>query len=176
MDFAALWDVALPYDRFITESQDKHKGLWTGVYGLARIPDWARDVVAEAPELRLLVLTEDWCGDAANTIPILAKLVDESPRLELRVLRRDEHPAVMDRYLTGTARSIPIVIVLDRDFNELGHWGPRPAALQAFVMANRPTVPKDELYPQVRKWYARDRGEQTLRELLAIFTNRTPTR
>ena len=169
MDFAGLWDIALSYERFLDESRDQHKGLWTGVYGLARIPDWAREQVAEAPELRLLVVTEDWCGDAANTIPIVAKLVAGSPNLDLRVLRRDEHPAVMDRYLTGTARSIPIVIVLDRDFNELGHWGPRPAALQAFVMANRATVPKDELYPQIRKWYARDRGEHTLRELLAIF-------
>ena len=174
MDFAALWEAALPYDRFLAESKDQHKGLWVGVYGLARIPDWARELVAEAAALRFLVLTEDWCGDAANTVPILAKLVDESPNLDLRVLRRDEHPAVMDRYLTGTARSIPIVIVLDRDFHELGHWGPRPAALQAFVMANRATVPKAELYPQVRKWYARDRGEHTLREILAIVGHGKP--
>jgi hypothetical protein len=33
-------------------------------------------------------------------------------------------------------------------------------------MANRPTMPKDELYPKVRAWYARDRGETTIREVL----------
>ena len=33
-------------------------------------------------------------------------------------------------------------------------------------MANRTTMPKTELYPQVRKWYARDRGATTLREVL----------
>ena len=58
------------------------------------------------------MIAEDWCGDASNTIPILAKLV-ELPGLELRVLRRDEHPEVMDRYLTDGSRSIPIVIALD---------------------------------------------------------------
>ena len=72
----------------------------------------------------------------------------------------------MDRYLTNGSRSIPIVIALDESFNELGHWGPRPAELQAWVMANRRTLPKAELYPKVRQWYARDRGETTIREVL----------
>ena len=87
--------------------------------------------------------------------------------MELRILRRDEHPELMDRYLTNGSRSIPIVIALDDSFRELGHWGPRPRVLQAWVLENRPRVPKAELYPQVRKWYARDRGETTLREVLA---------
>ena len=172
MDFSKLWDGALRYERFLDESKDQYKGLWTGVYSLARIPDWARETLADGPAVRFVVIAEDWCGDAANTVPVLAKLVDESPRAEMRVLRRDEHPDVMDRYLTGTSRSIPIVIVLDADFHEVGHWGPRPTPLQAFVMANRATVPKAELYPQVRQWYARDRGETTLREILAIAGNR----
>ena len=97
----------------------------------------------------------------------MAKLADQVPGLELRILRRDEYPEVMDRYLTNGSRSIPIVIALDEEFRELGHWGPRPRELQAWVMANRATIPKAELYPQVRQWYARDRGETTLREVLA---------
>ena len=121
------------------------------------------------------MLAEDWCGDASNTIPVLAKLVEQVPGLELRVLRRDEHQAVMDRYLTNGARSIPIVIALDADFREVGHWGPRPAELQAWVMANRGDLPDADIYPQVRKWYARDRGESTLREVLAIATGSVET-
>ena len=56
------------------------------------------------------------------------------PGLELRIVLRDEHPEVMDRYLTNGSRSIPIVIALDEEFRELGHWGPRPRELQAWVM------------------------------------------
>jgi hypothetical protein len=59
------------------------------------------------------------------------------------------------------------VIVLDRDFQELGHWGPRPRVLQEWVMEERKKgTPKDQLYPEVRRWYARDAGETTLREVL----------
>ena len=74
----------------------------------------------------------------------------------------------MDHYLTNGARAIPIVIVLDAEFRELGHWGPHPTALQQWVMENKGKMPREELYPQVRRWYARDKGESTLREVLEV--------
>jgi hypothetical protein len=166
-DLEALWQQALPYDRFVAEG-DNHRGLWEGIYRLVRLPEWVHQAVPQGTCRRLLVIAEDWCGDASSTVPILARFADAVPGMSLRVLRRDEHPELMDRYLTNGSRSIPIVIVLDESFLELGHWGPRPAVLQAWVLANRPLVPKAELYPQIRKWYARDRGETTLREVLAI--------
>ena len=164
--FRELWEVALPYERFVAASE-QHRGLWEGIYRLMRVPEWAFQAVPPGTRRRLLVIAEDWCGDASSTIPAVARFADAVPGMELRVLRRDEHPELMDRYLTNGARAIPIVIVLDEAWRELGHWGPRPAALQAFVMENRPLIPKAELYPQVRRWYARDRGETTLREVLA---------
>jgi hypothetical protein len=166
LDFPALWAEAEPYDAFIAASQDKHKGLWEAIHRLAVIPDWAHIALPEG-SLHLLVIAEDWCGDAANSVPLLARWAEATPGADLRVLRRDRYPAVMDRYLTNGSRSIPIVIALDRELRELGHWGPRPTELQAWVMANRLTMPKSELYPQVRRWYARDRGVTTLTEVFA---------
>jgi hypothetical protein len=166
-DFRARWDEALTFEQFVAASAPEHTGLWEGIYNLARVPDWAVEAGASLPRLHLLVLAEDWCGDASNTIPVLAKWARQVAGVELRLLRRDEHPALMDRYLTNGSRSIPIVIVLDAEFRELGRWGPRPAELQAWVMANKGVVPKQELYPQIRRWYARDRGASTLREVLA---------
>ena len=166
-DFPTLWGQALPYVDFLAASDLKHRGLWEGLHRLARIPDWAIAAVPADAGLRLLVLAEDWCGDASNTVPVLARLADLAPGIELRILKRDEHPDLMDRYLTNGSRSIPIVIALDRDFRELGHWGPRPGELQGWVLAERARgTPKEEIYPAVRKWYARDHGETTLREVL----------
>jgi hypothetical protein len=168
LDFATVWAAALPYDRFVDEAT-ANRDLWLGVYRLARLPDWAAEWArARSAPLRLLAIAEDWCGDAVNTMPILARLAEATSQVDLRVLRRDEHPAVMDRYLTNGSRSIPIVIALDEGFVELGHWGPRPAALQAWVMANKDTLPKEDRYREVRRWYAKDRGESTLREVLGL--------
>lgn len=164
--FAALWDQALTFDEFVAASE-KQKGLWEGLHRIAVVPDWAVAAVPPGATRKLLVLAEGWCGDASSSIPVVARFAEAVPGFELRILRRDEHPELMDRYLTNGSRSIPIVVVLDESFHELGHWGPRPSALQSWVMANRLTIPKPELYPQVRSWYARDRGESTLREILA---------
>jgi hypothetical protein len=117
LDFRALWDRALTYEEFVRQSRE-HCALWTAVYRVARIPAWACERACERErQFRLLVLAEDWCGDASNTVPYVAKLGDQARCLEMRLLRRDEHPEVMDRYRTGTSRSIPIVIVLDEDWH-----------------------------------------------------------
>ncbi len=167
LDFRALWESAQTFEAFVASSGN-HRALWDGIYRIARLPEWASGATAARDARRLLVIAEDWCGDAVNTVPILARLADATPGLELRIIQRDAHPQVMDRYLTNGSRSIPIVIALDQEFRELGHWGPRPAELQAWVMANRGSLPKSELYPKVRTWYARDRGQTTLREVLAV--------
>jgi hypothetical protein len=166
-DFATLWRQGTTFPAFTAEST-KQKGLWEGLARIAIVPAWATAAVPPGSIRRFLVIAEDWCGDASSSIPVLARFVQDVPGFELRIVKRDEHPELMDRYLTNGSRSIPIVIVLDEQFQELGHWGPRPSVLQDWVMANRLTTPKTELYPQVRSWYARDRGESTLRELLAI--------
>jgi hypothetical protein len=163
LDHRALWDQGLTFAEFLAESAPEHLPLWQGVYRTATVPEWAREL-SVPPGLRLLVLAEDWCGDASNTVPVVARWA-EAVGIELRVLRRDEFPEVMDAYLTNGSRSIPIVIGLDADFRVLGHWGPRPAELQAWVMAHRTTLEKDDRYREIRRWYARDRGETTLREV-----------
>jgi hypothetical protein len=106
--------------------------LWRNAARLTRVPD---DAVARAAAVpgtwHLLALSEDWCGDAVNTLPHVARLADQAPNLDLRVLARDENLDLMDAHLTGIARAIPVVIVYDAEFVERGWWGPRPTAAPA---------------------------------------------
>lgn len=78
-----------------------------------------------------MVLTEDWCGDSAYSLPIIVEAVRRSPSLTLRILRRDENLDIMDRYLTRGVRSIPKLVAFAEDGIELFTWGPRPAEAQA---------------------------------------------
>lgn len=77
----------------------------------------------------------------------------------------------MDLYLTNGSRSIPIVVIMDEEFRPAGRWGPRPAALQESVIREKRAGERlaSEIYKDARRWYARDRGETTLREVLAIM-------
>jgi thioredoxin family protein len=174
LDFRSLWSKATPYHEFVRDAA-ANRELWKAMERVAQVPEWAIAAVRGSGEkFNLLVLAEDWCGDGSSTIPYLAKLATLTRSIEVRVLRRDEHPVVMDRYLTDGARAIPIVIVLNRRFAELGHWGPRPRALQEWVQRERAATGLKPPYPQIRRWYARDKGESVLREVLALI-EKTPS-
>jgi len=144
--------------------------LWRGVFDRVTIADAVLQQFRTSRLQKLLVLAEDWCGDAANTVPVLAALTERVPEMELRVLARDEFPEVMHAYLTNGTRSIPIAIGLDEEFRELGHWGPRPLPLQAWMLANKAMIPSPQRYAYARQWYARDRGVTTLEEMLNVVT------
>ena len=53
-DFKALWDKALPFEPFVASCKAEHCGLWRGIYGLARIPDWALAAVPPGASRKLL--------------------------------------------------------------------------------------------------------------------------
>lgn len=167
---AADWRRAQPFADFLPTAE-KNADLWRLTYERARVP---ADLVARAEavpgEWRLLVLSEDWCGDAANTVPVLAAFAEAAGNVELRLLGRDENPGLMDEHLTnGRSRSIPVVIVLDGEGQEHGWWGPRPADLQAWVLGEGQDLDSTARYREVRKWYARDKGRTTLEEVVRLI-------
>lgn len=170
LNLERYWQNALTFDEFLPTAQ-KNVDLWRELYGRALIPGEAVERAGHLGQWRLLVLSEDWCGDAVNTVPVLARLVADVPNLQLRILARDRNPELMDAHLTGTSRSIPVVMALDEDFREHGWWGPRPAELQKWFLSVGREMPKDDRYREIRKWYARDRGESTIEEVLSLLEN-----
>jgi Thioredoxin len=91
--------------------------------------------------LKAVILTADWCGDAMVNLPIFMRLANES-LIETRYLIRDENLELMDQYLTnGTARSIPIIILLDQAGNEIEKWGPRAPKVQELVGQMKANLP-----------------------------------
>jgi hypothetical protein len=166
LDLAEVWQRAMPVMDFVAAMREPYRALWEGIHRHARAPEWAASAMPAGTTLRLIMIAEDWCMDTTNTAPFLARFAEAVPGVELRLLPRDANPDVMDRYLYNGARAIPVVIALDAAFRELGHWGPRPSELQAWVKANKDTVSKEERLLHTRKWYARDKGETTIREVL----------
>jgi UDP:flavonoid glycosyltransferase YjiC (YdhE family) len=120
-----------------------------------------------------LVLTEGWCGDAAQSLPVMKALADLNPNIQLRTLLRDENPELMDRYLTnGISRSIPRLIAVDPATGaELFNWGPRPAGLQeTFYGMRSEGLPYEVIKEELQRWYNTDKTVTIQRELAALAT------
>lgn len=116
----------------------------------------------------LLVLTESWCGDASPSLPILHKMASGSDNLDLKIVFRDEHPELMDRFLTHGARSIPKVILLETATkNVLGEWGPR--ATVATQLVNQEKKNHGKIRPgfkeQLQLFYNKDKGRDIISDL-----------
>ncbi len=118
--------------------------------------------------LTWLVITEYWCGDAAQSIGLLHRAAEESNgKIDLKLVFRDENPELMDAFLTNGSKSIPKLIQLNEKLEVVGEWGPRPKPAQAIVLD---LLAKGEKYNDpLHAWYAKDRGihlQQEIGELI----------
>ena len=85
-------------------------------------------------KLNVLVLTEDWCGDALTNFPVLARMVEGAPNVEMRVFLRDQNPDLMDQYLNrGLFRSIPVFVFFDADMKEVARFVERPPKITEYM-------------------------------------------
>ena len=135
--------------------------------------DLSADLRAAAAEIKLeqtwVALTEGWCGDAAQNLPVIARIAEVNPRITFRLLLRDEHPAVMDLYLFNDTRSIPRVILFQSD-RELALWGPRPGPAQEIVNEGKRTQrPHDDWSKELHAWYGRDKTQTLQREWVDLI-------
>lgn len=119
----------------------------------------------------LVILTEGWCGDAAQSAPVFAAIERFQPLLQIKILLRDTHPEVMDQYLTIDSRSIPKVVCLrENDLGEEFIWGPRPALLQHQVLQLlNQQVAKEEKVLFIQKWYNENKTAAIQEELTLLF-------
>ncbi len=121
---------------------------------------------------RWLVLTEGWCGDAAQSIPLIAKMAEVTSKIELCFILRDDHPEIMDQFLTNGGRSIPKLIAADRETGKvMGTWGPRPQFAQNMVMEFKQTGEGSyqDLQKELQLWYAKDKTKSVQSEFSELL-------
>jgi len=121
-----------------------------------------------------LLITEAWCGDSAQSLPVIAELASISgDKIQLGIILRDENLHIMDRYLTNGGRSIPKLIAFDHSGNELFQWGPRPASAHEMYLhwkENQETQTHAEFEKELHTWYARNKTEEIQEELLGLIS------
>lgn len=118
-----------------------------------------------------LVITEGWCGDAAQLLPIINKMADENPNIDLKIVLRDENEDLMNQFLTNGSKSIPKLIALDENKEVIDSWGPRPSV--ATKMVNDYKEAHGKLDADFKKdlqiWYNKNKGLNAQQDLLKLL-------
>lgn len=122
---------------------------------------------------RFLVISEGWCGDAAQIVPVFNKIAEASKgKIELRIVLRDQHLDLIDAHLTNGGRAIPVLLVLDKGGRLIDKWGPRPIFLQTLLAGwKKETSDMMVVAERLHGWYAKDRTLSTQAELLHMLSS-----
>ena len=119
-----------------------------------------------------LVISEGWCGDAAQLLPVVNKMAVESGKIDLKIVLRDENDDLMKLFLTNNSKSIPIVIIVDKQTGELmGHWGPRPKGAITLIQDYKKEfgIVDETAKTNLQLWYLHDKGLSTQKEIIDMM-------
>ncbi|MEM1451257.1 MAG: thioredoxin family protein [Planctomycetota bacterium] len=173
--FERFWPSAVSWTAYLDAVEEK-ADLWASYAKRARVHEDERARLEALPGARrILVLSEDWCGDAIRSVPTIVAMAEAVPGVEVKVLQSDDHPEALSERLTHGGRAIPIAVVFDENGEELGAWGPRPAPLQAELRkklreGGSPSADdKGEFYAPIMAWYAKDGGRTVAQEVLMLL-------
>ena len=130
----------------------------------------------------VLAISESWCGDCVENLPIMARLASEYPVFLLRIYQRDTNLDIMDEYLTDGKRTIPIFVFYDRDGSEIGRFVERPQGAHEYLRQARESLghlPEGErkkaslrVRSGLRALYRKGLRSETVSEIRAILEGR----
>jgi len=118
-----------------------------------------------------IVISEGWCGDAAQLLPIINKMAELSEKIDLRIVLRDENEDLMNQFLTNGGKAIPKLLILDAEtLTVLSDWGPRPEGAKNLILDYKAQfgIVDETAKTELQKWYLHDKGLSTQNEIMAL--------
>lgn len=118
-----------------------------------------------------LVISEGWCGDAAQILPVIKLMSEASKNIDLKLVFRDENEELINLFLTNGAKSIPKLLILDENANLINHWGPRPEGAKNLILDYKAKhgIVDEAAKIALQKWYLDDKGTSTMKEIVVIL-------
>lgn len=190
-----LWNAGLTLDEFVNAIDTFKEETRRRLRDVELAPhDHVFFASIERP-LRVLVLTEGWCGDSLMNLPILARIVEAMPQAQLRLFVRSEWPELTSAYAERGVKNIPVFTFFDHNFHEIGTWVERSQAAHnrmAQWRAENPaydairsdtTLSQEEkharlrplvepLRAQMEQWYADELQAATVAEIKALLQDK----
>lgn len=176
MNLSQEYAAAMSYNTYVKQLKD-YQSLHQLHYNKFEIPEKYISRIGQLSEINILVITEPWCSDSLALLPIIRKLAEIHGQWEIKILLRDKNPVLMQKFLTNGVRGIPVFLFLNKDGEYLFSWGPRPIAATKIYEAHLDSiktglVEKQRVIKKIRAYYAKDRGQTTLRELFDVFSQK----
>lgn len=183
------WDKAISFEVYMGTAKDRLENPQTDQYkeykpyydlGLQRMErtlkklNFGEELFQKLEEKnfkgKILIISETWCGDASATVPAVVRFFEG--RNEVKIFLRDSDESLIDQFQTNGTRSIPKVLILDKNFEVKNTWGPRPKYGHELLLKykNDPeNYTKDMFYNDLQIYYSRNRGKDAVEEIIQLL-------
>ena len=139
MEWGRVFADGLGYGEFLERhGTAEHRARWKGVYDKAMLTAEQRELVGGfVRQMHVLVIAGAWCGDCVNQCPIMQRVAEETPKVQVRFVDRDVQAAAQDAVVMNLGRRVPVVVFLSEDDQECGRYGDRTLATYRQMAADR---------------------------------------
>jgi thiol-disulfide isomerase/thioredoxin len=135
LNWKAIFESGLSFEQWLgTAESDQNRGAMQQALAEQALEPQLEALLDALPrQVHVVAIAEPWCGDVRRHVPVLQRLAQSAPNLEVRYITREQHPDVFVRFLTNGGEAIPKFVFLSDQFVECGNWGPMPAADRVLI-------------------------------------------
>jgi thiol-disulfide isomerase/thioredoxin len=163
----------MPFEAWLEAAEsDEHREAMEQVLADQALEPHIEALLGALPRpVYVVAIAEAWCGDVRRHAPVLQRLAQAAPNLEVRYITREQHKDVFVRFLTNGGEAIPKFVFLSDQFVECGNWGPMPAADRALIARGKACGDLGAARKKVSQSYQTDAGRRIVVEELVELVN-----
>lgn len=115
--------------------------------------------------VNIVVAATTWCWDSQTNVPILVRIAEHNPKINLTIFNKDRFPFIIDRINKG--EKVPQALIYSEDFYYIDRWVERTTyAYKLFAEVYEElgwdTEKKSEFIKEYRKRYLKQQKEINL--------------
>ena len=155
------FDTALTWPDYLATDPSRAPN-WQKIYDQCKLTEPQRSLVGGfTRNLKALCVSGIWCGDCVQQGPLLERIAEANPLLELRFCDRDEHAELAEALKINAGLRVPVVVFMAEDYEPVSIYGDRTlcryralAAKQLGPSCPLPGAPvdDDELAATLQDW------------------------
>jgi hypothetical protein len=167
-------EAALDYEAYLATDPTRAV-MWKEIHEQVTLSDDQRRLIEGfARAMKVLCVSGIWCGDCVQQGPLLARIAEASPLIELKWIDRDEHEDLARQIMINAGLRVPVVLFMAEDFEPVSVYGDRTLTRYRAMAAQKlgascpvpgAPAPTDELAGTLADWLAEFERVQLLLRL-----------
>ena len=160
-ELRAAHDAALPYQDYLAAHADRAEP-WRAVEAQTKLTEAQRTLIESFKRgMPVLVLSGVWCGDCSAQGPLLYRIAEANPLIDLRFIEREDAMDLAERVKINDGMRVPTVICMAEDHEFVSVLGDRTIARYRAIAARKlgaacplpgAPVPQHEINATLQDW------------------------